>query len=335
MKLFFSGTDALGHNLWPKVVPQCPWRLLSVHADYLASAKTWMSYLPEKSDIEIMLDSGAFTAWTKGKMVTLDEVVRAYGEAMETLDGRVKHLWLLNLDFIPGAIGRVPGTEEIDEALRVSDENYERLEHLFPGHMIPVYHMFEPPARLEELIAACPGYLALSPRNDFPENKRLRFAKNVHYAVNGRVKTHGLGATGLRMMTTVPWESVDSIGWLLAGGMGCVQWFEGERLLKVKLSERDTEGPMGNNHYTVIPSSVRDSLQRAAERYGFTVEELRANNRPRKAFNMLAAVDMVRTMQKHALPDQTDMFASELSRAENAAAMALALTTTEGDEVVV
>lgn len=309
MKLFFSGTDSMGEDLWTRIVPQCPWRLLSVHDDYLKNALSWLSYIPEAgADVEIMLDSGAFTAWTKGTPITVEGVVRAYAKIVEDYKPRVKALWLINLDVMPGAPGRVPSDEEITQALRGSDVNYEILVREFGPVVLPVYHQLEPVARLDEVVAMSGGYIGVSPRNDWSEAKRLPFVRKVHQIVGERAKTHGLGATGLTMMSAVPWHSTDSISWCLAAGLGQCVWWDGINMQKVDMSERDTEGALGATHWRFVHESVRASLTDRAAQYGFTTDVLREDHKARKAFNMLASIEFVRELECHEDPGQGELF---------------------------
>lgn len=182
----------------------------------------------------ILLDSGAFTAWNKGEKTTVDDVKRKYSKFIEQAGDLFEEIWGINLDVIPGERGRDPTQEELDEAVRVSDINYEILTKEFGNIILPVFHQGESPARLEECVAQVDGkhnYICVSPRNDLPEGKRVEWSRDSHALLKSKwphIMTHGLATTGNRMVRTVPWYSGDSAAWVQHGGYGMIDIFHDE-----------------------------------------------------------------------------------------------------------
>lgn len=179
----------------------------------------------------ILLDSGAFTAWNKGKKTTVDDVKHKYSKFIELAGDLFDEIWGINLDVIPGERGRDPTPEELDEAVRVSDINYEILTKEFGNIILPVYHQGESIERLGECVAQVNGkhdYICVSPRNDLPEGKRIEWSRDAHARLNEQwphIMTHGLATTGNRMVRTVPWYSGDSAAWVQHGGYGMIDIF--------------------------------------------------------------------------------------------------------------
>ncbi|UXO93771.1 queuosine tRNA-ribosyltransferase [Pseudanabaena phage Pan1] len=183
----------------------------------------------------ILLDSGAFTAWNKGEKTTVDDVKRKYSKFIELADGLFDEIWGINLDVIPGERGRDPTPQELDEAVRVSDINYEILTKEFGNIILPVFHQGESPERLAECVAQVDGkhdYICVSPRNDLAEGLRINWSRDAHGMLKDKwphIRTHGLATTGNRMVRTVPWYSGDSAAWVQHGGYGMIDIFHDEK----------------------------------------------------------------------------------------------------------
>ena len=182
----------------------------------------------------ILLDSGAFTAWNKGEKTTVDEVKRRYSRFIELAGDLFDEIWGINLDVIPGERGRDPTPQELDEAVRVSDINYEILTREFGNIILPVFHQGESEERLAECVEQVDGkhnYICVSPRNDLAEGMRVTWSRDAHGMLHDKwphVMTHGLATTGNRMVRNVPWYSGDSAAWVRHGGYGMIDIFYDE-----------------------------------------------------------------------------------------------------------
>lgn len=175
----------------------------------------------------IMLDSGAFTAWTKGRKLRLGKVQAAYRNFMERADGRFE-VWLVNLDVIPGKKGEKTTRKQISEAITESDRNFEVLTREFGNCVLPVFHQEEPRKRLMEIIDQADehgDYICISPKNSLAEPERIRWAREANKAADKRaphVKRHGLATTGNRMVREIFWTSADSASWKKHGVVGTI-----------------------------------------------------------------------------------------------------------------
>lgn len=182
----------------------------------------------------ILLDSGAFTAWNKGEVTTVDDVRRKYASFIKKADGLFEEIWGINLDVIPGEKGRDPTQDELKRAVEVSDVNFEILVKEFGNIILPVYHQGEPVERLGECVEQVDGksnYICVSPRNDLAEGLRVNWSRDAHAELGRKwphIMTHGLATTGNRMVRTVPWYSGDSAAWVQHGGYGMIDIFHDE-----------------------------------------------------------------------------------------------------------
>jgi hypothetical protein len=104
--------------------------------------------------MNIMVDSGAFSAWTKDKEINLDEYISFIKRFEDDIS------YYINLDVIPGDPGRKPTAKEIDFSANKGWENYQKMleEGLNP---IPVFHFGEDIKWLRRIIDSGVNYVGL------------------------------------------------------------------------------------------------------------------------------------------------------------------------------
>lgn len=167
----------------------------------------------------IMLDSGAFTDWGKGRRSDVDTVIRSYAGVLERTPDLFDEIYLINLDVIPGEKGRRATEAETKEALKQSDANFAKLKSEFDVSVLPVFHQDESITRLNEVVDMAGGYICLSPNNDYGQNVREDWTLFHNTAAPG-VRCHGLATTGNRMMQISGLYSGDSTSWKTHSGNG-------------------------------------------------------------------------------------------------------------------
>lgn len=289
MKLFFSGSSFTGKYM-PACAAICPWRLMSCHSNYIRYLDVWMKAALEQGNTsqEIMLDSGAFTAWSKGDEVSITSLIRIYRSFIRRYEKDVQAIWLINLDRIPGAKGREPSEEEIVEAMYESDRNLAILEREFGARVLPVFHQGEPESRLHD-VAAQADYICISPRNDLPERSRVRWSQQAHCIIKNR--THGLATTGIQMATTVPWHSTDSAAWNIRPALGMAYFNFKDKAVSIFISSESPTRYDRNRHYDSMSRVKQRFLLDRIEARGFTLEQLRTEMRARAAFSFLELIE--------------------------------------------
>ena len=254
-----------------------PHRLLSCHGAYIKAGHTWLADVLKnpnaKTENTILLDSGAFTAWNQGHVMELKELMPVYYDFMSKYWSSVKDVWLINLDKIPGSPGRTADQAEIDDCIRISDENYNLLVREFGPRVLPVYHQGESKDRLLEL-SNIAEYICISPRNDLHENFRVAWSREAHAALPMGKRTHGLAATGVSMMTTVPWGSVDSAAWVFKAGTGVIILTINGKMIDLGVSEQSPSRFIEGRHVMNLNSAMKKVVEDRIESLGFTVAEL-------------------------------------------------------------
>jgi hypothetical protein len=190
--------------------------------------------------MRVLLDSGAYSAWTQGTDIDLDDYIQFIKRNEQHLDRYV------SLDVIPGVRGQ-PATDPgmIEEAARASYRNFQVMmgAGLRP---IPVFHQSESFDWLERYLEDGAPYIGLSPwkRGGWGRSSTWldicfdRLARDRHNAP----RVHGFGVTSPFLCLRYPWGSTDSTRWLRAAFNGQVPYV--------------SHGPDGFD-YTVQPKIVQ------------------------------------------------------------------------------
>jgi len=158
------------------------------------------------------LDSGAFSAWSRGTEIDLDEYIAFIKANIELIEVYAC------LDAIPGAPGRSATSTEREQAAETTWKNYlyMKAEGLDP---LPVFHYGEDFKYLERMLDyGCP-YIGVGGLVGIPgTNRRVwldrLFARITDDAGMPIIKTHGFGMTSVPLIFRYPWYSVDSTTWI-------------------------------------------------------------------------------------------------------------------------
>lgn len=170
----------------------------------------------------IMLDSGAFSAWTKGEVVDLDEYCMFIRENIDHIDAYVA------LDVIPaGAKHGAPTKAATELAAEQGWRNLLYMRDVWDLDPIPVLHQGESFVWLDRMLALGCRYIGLSPRILNNNAKKQAWLDQVWGRLVGvdrkpLVKVHGFGINALPLMFRYPWHTVDAATWVKRAGYGKV-----------------------------------------------------------------------------------------------------------------
>jgi hypothetical protein len=170
--------------------------------------------------IQLLLDSGAFSAWNQGTSIDLNKYIRFLREYE-------KHLFsYVVLDVLPSGQESARTVEANERGAELSDINQQRMKDagLSP---IPVFHQGESFKWLERMLKNGEGYIGVSSRKDLTHRQVIPWLDDVWSILadnKGRpiVKTHGFGITAMPMLLRYPWFTVDSTTWALSAGFGLI-----------------------------------------------------------------------------------------------------------------
>lgn len=181
----------------------------------------FLNYVPEG----LMLDSGAYGAWTHGAEIDRNEMVE-WAEMIRGL-AATEEVLLFNLDVIPGEKGRRATEAERAAAAEQSAENAEALRAQ-GFSIIEVFHGGEPLRYLDEMLdRRQPGELiAVGGMGALPMASKVTACQQVfahlgeRYGWDALPPVHALGiAVDTPLARRFPWFSCDATSWFTSRNM--------------------------------------------------------------------------------------------------------------------
>lgn len=276
--LYFAGSNNPG---WEKYLLEHDCNRL---ASQLLDKKVISDWIEAKNqDIakgKLFIDSGAFSAHTKGAEVDIP----AYIEFLNQIDEYIEIF--AQVDKIPGEFRKPKTLEQCKEAPIISWENYlyMREQVKSPDKLLYIFHQNESFTHLLDCLEAkfdgkhIP-YIGISPANDKSTKEKQAWFETVFRLIrdseNPNVKTHAFGMTSLKMLEMYPFYSADSTSWIMTGANGGIMTKYGVLIVSAK----QTKDP---NHI----SHVNDrEVFNYIKDMGFDFEQLKIDYVERIKFN--------------------------------------------------
>ena len=232
----------------------------------------------EHHKLKLMADSGAFTAWTKGKKIDIDEYIKFLRDHIDIIDRYV------NLDVIPGIQGTPPTPDEVESSAEQGWKNYEyfKKEGLDPIH---VFHQGESWEWLRKMLKEC-HYIGVSHNKDKSTSEVDKWLYQCFYIIknsnNPDIKTHAFGLTSPSLLNKYPYYSVDSATWALTSAMGSIYTPFGR--YRISDEERDKPDP---SHIKKQNEIIQNKVKEYIEEFGFSLEAAADVNKGYKFRNLL------------------------------------------------
>lgn len=305
MKIYLAGERAAtatdidrlggGAAVWTKHVKR---RLFSFYyhgysgANFEKDPKTGLSLAITDSikfGWDLFLDSGAFTAFTKGVEIPLEE----YAQYVKNN----RKIWTVcsSLDAI--GRGEYDSAEQLGFA-RQSWQYFDRLRHL-GADVFPVWHVREPLSVLRHYVDAQYPYILIGgmvPETTQALRQRLDVAWGTiltHKDGTAKVKVHGFGLTDWILMRRYNWHSVDSTSWLMTGVFGACIFRVENKLRKIVFSEASPEARKDKGwHYFRRTPQERKIIDSWLEPYGVTAGQLSQHYTYRDVINAAVFQDL-------------------------------------------
>jgi hypothetical protein len=157
--------------------------------------------------VDILMDSGAFSAMTKGEVIELDEYIEYIKKCGDNISAHI------SLDVIGD------GDKTYD------NWQYMRSKGLDP---IPTYHLGTDPKYLQRYLKET-DYIGLGGVAGVTTSRTVRETFNAlwnNYLTDKKglplCKIHGMGITDVRIVAGYPWYSIDSSTWLMTSRRGII-----------------------------------------------------------------------------------------------------------------
>ena len=236
--------------------------------------------------ISIFLDSGAFSAWSQGVNIDIDEYIAFIKE----------HEKYLDVYAVLDSIG--------DPALTLKNQQYMESKGVNP---LPCFHYGEDISYLEHYLANY-DYIAFGGMVPISTPELLAWLdpifKDYICDKDGmpRIKVHGFGITSLPLLLRYPWYSVDSTSWVMTGRFGSVfvpkrrngKYVYNEIALKVVISDK---GDIGDGkHFKNFSQLERQVIHEYFEEHGFTEQQLAEDYMARDRLNIQYFLDLEKNL---------------------------------------
>ncbi len=172
---------------------------------------------------KIIIDSGAFSAWNKGKEVDFNAYIEYCKKALADNRAKNKTIRVVNLDVIPGKKGETSSLtksvkkEDKDIINQAAQKGYENLLYFLKQGITPihVFHQGEDFKWLEKMVEKT-DYIGISPANDVGmDQKRLWIDRTFSFLAknNIQIQTHGFAVWSPSIILNYPWTSCDAATW--------------------------------------------------------------------------------------------------------------------------
>lgn len=252
--------------------------------------KNWINFNVEADTYhKLFIDSGAFTAWTKGVILDVEDYINFINTYTE-------HLELFAcVDNIPGRFDRTPTIEERKAAPQLTWENYlymrERVKD--KDKLLPTFHLGEDLKALENMLnTKLDGkhipYIALGGTVGTPIPQKKKWYSTVFKVIkqskNPNVKTHAFGMTSTDILEMYPFTSADSTSWKMTGVYGYILTEHGQ----IKVSDRASAE---DNTLDKLTHKQQDDILGRLKELGVTYEQCLVDGDTRAYVNAMYQLD--------------------------------------------
>ncbi len=219
--------------------------------------------------LDLFLDSGAYSAFTKGVTISLDEYVKFVHEHKALLTtyanldviGDPEATWQNQLEMERQGLQPLP-CFHYGEDRNWLKRYMDRYDHFALGGMVPIAT-----AQLISWLDSLMKTLC-----DKTRRPVCRF--------------HGFGVTGLDLLLRYPWYSVDSTSWVVAGRFGSIYLWENGRINPIAVSDKSPNRQSIGRHISTLSAVERTVVLAEIERRGFNLEELAKQYTKRDEWNV-------------------------------------------------
>lgn len=274
--------------------------------------------LLQQNGVKLMIDSGAFSAWSKGRVINIDEYIEFIKQNSEVIDkerivnldiilgGRegligkainngettLKDMWLDTINKPAGQVNN-SSPKEFEEACKKGFENYyylkEKLSEHFKEEIFPihVFHQGDNFKWLEKMLKECKT-IGISPNNDETDSSKdvwLMECFKMVKEINPDIKTHAFGVTSDRLLSKFPYTTADSSSWALTSAFGSIL----TPLGRFVVSDESKNKP---GHIDQFPEATKQALQKYLDQFGFSLDSVRKKYKYRNIVNIFHFLDL-------------------------------------------
>lgn len=299
MDIYFAGGSTLGPNTPPGQF------LIKEHGGILCSQlndrkpiETWLNFLKEnpKEYIKFFIDSGSFSAWTKGREIDVDKYINLIN------DNHPYFTLYAAVDCIPGKReATAPTQEEVLLSTEKTWQNYlyMRSKVIDKDKLLFTFHVGEPWDALKRALEFKDEngpikYMAFGGLVGKPKPVQIPFIREcfkiIKHSSNPNIKTHAFGLTSTPVMEQFEFTSVDSTRVVRDSITGQI-FIEGKTRVLSEVRVNLNSNMINKN------SAVQSELKKKCADQGFDVDELLTNEKLRLLFNVKNMHDMAHSVE--------------------------------------
>jgi hypothetical protein len=244
-----------------------------VNLDYYTERESLLETFFKKKEVKklldkkisLFLDSGAFSAWSKGVEINIDEYIKFVKKYEKHLE-------------VYAVLDDILSPEKTWK-----NQEYMESKGLNP---LPVFHYGENFKWFDRCLKY--DYFALGGMVPISTPKLKLWLDQVWSKIvdkqgNALKKVHGFGLTSVQLMKRYPWYSVDSTSWVMTGRFGGVFCKLGN-FTKINISNK---GNLKDGaHWEQLNKHDKDQIRKYFLDKGFTIEELQEDYKKRDEANI-------------------------------------------------
>lgn len=248
----------------------------------------WIDKLKETpSNLKLFIDSGAFSAWTKGKQIDVDEYINFINSNKEYLTV------CASVDTIPGAprSSVLPSEEDIKVSAEGTWQNflYMRSKMDDVNKLLWTFHAGEPWEFLERALEYRDergpiNYIAFGGLVGKPTDIINTFCKKafeiIYQHSRQDLQIHAFGMTRLTLLEEYPFTSCDSTSWLQTANFGSITI--GSK--NVCISDRKL---LSDDNVMNKNTALKEDIEKIVVSKGFTLDQLLEDSNARLMFNVI------------------------------------------------
>lgn len=259
----------------------------------------WIERLKETPNhqVKLFIDSGAFSAWTKGKVIDVDEYISFINTNKEYLT------ICASVDHIPGKprTSQIASAEEVAEGAAKTWENFiymrEKMDDV--DKLLYTFHAGEPWEFLERALSYRDNrgpinYIAfgglVGKNKDVIQGFLEKAFRIVKESSNPNVKIHAFGMTRLNFLEEFNFTSADSTSWLQTANFGSITI--GSK--NIVLSDRKL---LSDDNIINKNPALLEEVTNIARKRGFELNELAENSDKRLLFNVITFYEWAQAYQ--------------------------------------
>lgn len=225
---------------------------------------------------KVFLDSGAFSAFTKGVEVDLPgycDYIKRNRDIIEEVDG----------DLLASVL------DGIGDPLKTY-QNQKKMEEL-GVRPLPCFHYGEDEKYLEYYVANY-SYITIGGMVPISTPQLKLWLDRIwgKYLTDGsgrpRLKVHGFGLTTVSLMERYPWYSVDSSSWVQIARVGGMLLMPEARVVNV--SDQSPNRRVEGQHIDTLPPMQREAIETKLLNCGVDIKRMRETYLSRWCYNIWA-----------------------------------------------